>query len=122
MFSPNFCPSGHAFARYRGPFDGGDDLLAPDGVGEVGHGASHVFDICRERRVGRADDVGGRSFQTRERGPSLCQRCRQASSAGSFLPFVPIADERSAQSSRTTPCLGLLLTPPESGYPMPGNH
>jgi hypothetical protein len=63
---------GHALSRCRGPFDGGDELVAQDSGSEVRHGASPVLDVCRERRVGTPDVEGGRAFQFRERGPFLC--------------------------------------------------
>src|SRR3954453_18144072 len=65
----------HAFPGCRGPLDGGDDLVAPDGVGEVRHGVSPVVDVRGERRLGTPYVAGGRSFEARERGPPL-RRCR----------------------------------------------
>ena len=35
----------YAFPRCRRPLDGGDDLVAPNGVGEVRHGVSIVLDV-----------------------------------------------------------------------------
>jgi hypothetical protein len=32
----------------RGPFDGGNDLVAPDGVGEVGHGVGPLWRFAAE--------------------------------------------------------------------------
>src|SRR2546425_13174530 len=72
----------HAFPRCRGPLDGRDDLVAPDGVSEVRNGVSPVLDVCRERGVGTPDVVGGRSFQAGERGPFLRQRRRDCKLGG----------------------------------------
>jgi len=47
----------------------GDDLVAPDGIGEGRHGVSPVVDVCRERGVGTPDVVGRRSFEVGQRGP-----------------------------------------------------
>src|SRR5205085_12605449 len=52
----------HAFPRGRGPLDGVDDLVAPDGVGEVRHGARPVVDVFNERCISAPDVVCRRSF------------------------------------------------------------
>src|SRR6266511_606104 len=87
-------PSGlclHAFPCGRGPLDGGDELVAPDGVGEVRHGAGPVVDVCRQRGVDPSDVVGGRSFQAGERGPLLCQ-CRRGGKLGGLVAPVCSGD------------------------------
>src|SRR2546425_566765 len=76
----------HAFPRCRGPHDGRDYLVAPDGVSEVRNGVSPVLDVCRERGVGTPDVVGGRSFQAGERGPFLPQRRRDRKLGGLAPP------------------------------------
>jgi hypothetical protein len=38
----------HAFPGCRGPLDRGNDLVSPNGVGEVRHGVSPVLEVCRE--------------------------------------------------------------------------
>src|SRR2546429_9879677 len=75
----------HAFPRCRGPLDGRDDLVAPDGVSEVRNSVSPVLDVRRERGVGTPDVVGGRTFPTRERGPFLRPR-PPGSEAGGVAP------------------------------------
>src|SRR2546429_3588523 len=64
----------HAFPRCRGPLDGRDDLVAPDGVSEVRNGVSPVLDVGRERGVGTPNVVGGRSFPAGGGRPFLRQR------------------------------------------------
>src|SRR5207244_939587 len=83
----------HAFPRCRGPLDGRDDLVAPDGVSEVRNSVSPVLDVRRERGVGTPDVVGGRTFQTRERGPFLRQRHRDSERGG----IAPPACSRAVQ-------------------------
>src|SRR5207245_11202523 len=80
-----------ALSWRRGPFDGGDELVAPDSVSEVRHGVSAVVDVCRERRVGTPDVEGGHSFQFRERGPFLCQH-RGDVKLGGLVPTVSSMD------------------------------
>src|SRR2546422_10443786 len=75
----------HAFPRCRGPLDGCDDLVAPDGVSEVRNGVSPVLHVRRKRGVGTPDVVGGRSLQAGERGPFLRQR-RRDSKLGGLAP------------------------------------
>src|SRR2546425_2658877 len=43
---------------------------------------SPVLDVCRERGVGTPDVEGRRSVQACQRGPFLCQRCRDGKLGG----------------------------------------
>ncbi len=52
----------HAFPRGRGPLDGLDDLVAPDGIGEIRHGVGPVVDVFSESCIGTPDVVGRCSY------------------------------------------------------------
>src|SRR5438552_3341941 len=83
----------HTFPGRGGPLDGGDDFVAPDGIGEVGHGVLPVVDVRRECGVSTSDIEGGRAFQVRKRGPLLSQRSRDTQ----IVELVPALRSRDGQ-------------------------
>src|SRR6266480_3570110 len=66
----------HALAGCRRDLDRGDQLVPPDGVGEVRHGVRAVVDVGGERRVRAPDVEGGRSLKAGELGPPVRQSLR----------------------------------------------
>src|SRR5438105_1698800 len=87
----------HAFPSGRGPLDGVDDLVAPDGVGKAGDGVSPVIEVRRESGVSTPDVVGGRSGQAGEFGPFLYQ-CRRNSKLGELVLPVRTSDGQGKDS------------------------